>query len=689
MKLNTLLFIGTAAILVAGGGGYWYFTRDTSEVKWRTAKVEMGNLQKRVSATGILSAIQQVDVGTQVSGMVMTIGADFNSIVKKDQVIATIDPTVPQQTVNQREIDVERNKTNLEEAERQLKRYQNLAEKMLCSVSDLEGREVSFRTAKLSYENSLIQLDQARTNLGYCTIKSPVDGIVVTRKADVGQTVTASMTTPNLFVIAEDLSKMKLEITMDEMDIAEVEVGQIANFSVEAFRETQFQGEVAQVRLEPVTSQNVVNYKVIVEVNNKTKQQIENENQMRRNMMSSFGGGRGPGGQGADGQARPQGAQGGPDGQSARPQQGRGGSDGQAARPQGSQGGTRPERGSDGQARPQGASPQGTPNAERQDRQDRPDGQARQPREGRGGQGQQPDGAPIRQGGDRQGGDRQGGDRQGGDRQGGGRMGGFGGFGPGGQPDWDRMWEDNKTRIAEREPGITKEAWIKRMKDMQTQMASGQQMRFGSPDGPKPDGAAQQPQPAAQTRASGATQQKSSIIKAGGQFYQGDYVLRPGMTAMVTIVVKQARGVLSVPNTALRFDASKYTKEAQAQAQAQQKALQAQAQGGLLGGGGMMMFGPMQTQDRRARLADRGFATERMGRIFVLDEKGEPKAITVRPGLDSGTKTEISGEGIVEGMEVLIGVDETKKNGAAQAPMNAFGGASQMGGAAGGGGGRR
>ncbi|MDR2560586.1 MAG: efflux RND transporter periplasmic adaptor subunit [Holophagales bacterium] len=675
MKLNTLLFIGTAAILVVGGGGYWYFTRDTSEIKWRTAKVELGNLQKRVSATGTLSAIQQVDVGTQVSGMVMTLGADFNSIVKKDQVIATIDPTIPQQTVNQREIEVERLRINFEEAGKQLERYQNLAEKKLVSVSDLEGREVSYRTAKLQWENSLIQLDQARTNLGYCTIKSPVDGIVVSRKADVGQTVTASMTTPSLFIIAEDLSKMKLEITMDEMDIAEVEVGQIANFSVEAFRETQFQGEVAQVRLEPVTSQNVVNYKVVVEVSNKTKQQIEGENEMRRSMMSAFGGGRGPGGQSAEGQGQSaQGAEG-----QARPQQGRGGPDGQAARP---------ERGNNGQARSsrgqQGSEPpQGSPNAERPNRQDRPDGQAREGRERREGReargDQQPDGVPTRQGGDRQG-----------NQGGGGRMmGGQGAFGPGGQPDWDRMWENAKDRILEREPGITKEAWIQRIKDMRAQMESGQQpMRFGPPDGSRAEGAAQQQaQPTTQARANSSTQ-RSSIIKAGGQFYQGDYVLRPGMTAMVTIVVKQARGVLSVPNTALRFNAAQYTKEAQAAALAQQKAQQAQ-QGGLLGGGGVMMFGPPQTQDRRARLADRGFATERTGRVWVLDEKGEPKALTVRPGLDSGNRTEITGEGIAEGMEVLIGVDETKKNGAVQAgAMTTLGGGNQMGGA-GGGGGRR
>ena len=230
----------------------------------------------------------------------------------------------------------------------------------------------------------------------------------------------------------------------------------------------------------------------------------------------------------------------------------------------------------------------------------------------------------------------------------------------------------------ERDPGTTKEAWIARMKEMRAQMESGQQpMRAGSSDGPRTDGAAQA-QPA-QTRANNTAQ--SRIIKAGGQFYQGDYVLRPGMTAMVTIVVKQARGVLSVPNTALRFNASQYTKEAQA-AQAQQRSQQTQQQG-LMGGAPMMMFGPMQTQDRRARLADRGFATERMGRVWVLDEKGEPKAITVRPGLDGGNRTEITGEGISEGMEVLIGVDDAKKNAGAQAVASPLAGGNQMGGGGG------
>jgi len=256
-------------------------------------------------------------------------------------------------------------------------------------------------------------------------------------------------------------------------------------------------------------------------------------------------------------------------------------------------------------------------------------------------------------------------------------MGGPGAFGPDGQPDFDAMWERSKERILEREPGITKEAWVARIKENMAQRGGGQSMRTGSTDGPRTESAAQQPQPA-QTKANSTTQ-KSSIIKAGGEFYQGDYVLRPGMTAMVTIIVKQVRGVLSVPNTALRFTASQYTKEAQA-AQAQQRAQQTQQQG-LLGGGAIMMFGPMQAQDRRARLADRGFATERTGRVWVLDEKGEPKAITVRPGLDNGTRTEITGEGISEGMEVLIGVDEIKKNASnAQAPTSLLGGGNQMGG---------
>jgi hypothetical protein len=253
-------------------------------------------------------------------------------------------------------------------------------------------------------------------------------------------------------------------------------------------------------------------------------------------------------------------------------------------------------------------------------------------------------------------------------------------FGPDGQPDFEAMWERSKQVLLEREPGLTKEAWIQRMREMREERMGGQPsgapaVRADSPDGTRAEGATQQPAPA-QTRKSAPS--TSGIIKAGGEFYQGDYVLRPGMTAMVTIVVKQARGVLSVPNTALRFVASQYTKEAQA-VQAQQRAQQTQ-QGGLMGGGPIMMFGPPQTQDRRARLADRGFATERTGRVWVLDEKGEPKAITVRPGLDSGNRTEITGEGISEGIEVLIGVDDAKKNASAPTVANPLAGGNQMGG---------
>jgi HlyD family secretion protein len=271
MKLNSWFVLGVAAIIVVGGGSYLFFRNNNEVIKWRTAKIDRNTIRQRVSATGTLSAVTQVDVGTQVSGMVTSLNADFNSIVTRDQVIATIDTTIPSQQVRTEEINLDRAKTNLDDAERQYKRYQELAKEKLVSTADMESREVAYRTSKAQYDSAIISLEKAKSNLDYCTIKAPVDGVVVSRKADVGQTVTASMTTPSLFIIAQDLSKMKLEVTIDEADISQVALGQRASFTVDSIQGQQFMGIVSQVRLEPINNQNVVSYKVVVEVENQTK----------------------------------------------------------------------------------------------------------------------------------------------------------------------------------------------------------------------------------------------------------------------------------------------------------------------------------------------------------------------------------------------------------------------------------
>jgi hypothetical protein len=247
-----------------------------------------------------------------------------------------------------------------------------------------------------------------------------------------------------------------------------------------------------------------------------------------------------------------------------------------------------------------------------------------------------------------------------------------------GTPDYDATWENMKERLLQDRPDLTKEAFIKESIERFTRMQQGDGPRMMGPGGQggpgqggpgqrMPGGALgqQQPQPVS------GTAPASKIIKAGGQFYQDEYVLRPGMTAMVTIVTKQATNVLYVPSIALRFDASQYVKSDAPEGQAGQQRQQQQQ------GPGAFMMRNMQ-QERRARMQDRGFASTsaRDNRIWVMDENGKPKRIPVTVGLSNSASVEISGEGITEGMEILIGVDEAKgkSNTAAASPFGGMGG---------------
>ena len=267
--MNRKMLWGLSALgVVVVGGGLYAALRPAEQVKWRTAKVERGNVVQRISATGTLSALVQVPVGTQVSGTISALYADYNSLVKKGQVIAQIDSTVWETQLKDAQASLERAKANLEDAQRQYQRTKRLAAEKLVSDQDLDIKETSLKTTQASFQTAQAALDRAKANLGYCTITAPVDGVVVGRSVDVGQTVTTSFNTPNLFTIAQDLSKMKLEVSIDEADIGQVKVGQPAFFTVDSYPDKQFRGTVAQVRLEPITQQNVVTYKVVMEVQN-------------------------------------------------------------------------------------------------------------------------------------------------------------------------------------------------------------------------------------------------------------------------------------------------------------------------------------------------------------------------------------------------------------------------------------
>ncbi len=270
MKRNLWIGLGSVGLLVAGGAAY-FATRPAEEVKWRQAKVEKGNITQRINATGTINALISVPVGTQVSGVVTGLYADYNSLVKKGQVIARIDPTVWETQLKDAEASVQRAQATYDNAKAEFERTKRLAAQNLVSAQDLDAKETAMKTTHGSLESAKASVGRAKINLGYCTITAPVDGVVVSRLVDMGQTVAASFSTPNLFTIAQDLSRMKVEASIDEADIGLVKVGQRAFFTVDSFPDKQFRGSVSEVRLEPVINQNVVTYKVVMEITNESR----------------------------------------------------------------------------------------------------------------------------------------------------------------------------------------------------------------------------------------------------------------------------------------------------------------------------------------------------------------------------------------------------------------------------------
>jgi HlyD family secretion protein len=259
---------GAAAAALIAGGAFWLKGRGAPEVKWRTAPVERGPLQVSVTATGTLQAVVTVQVGTQVSGTVSAIYADFNSQVKKGQVIARIDTTLLRATLADAQSNLEKAAAQARQAEDTRKRTQALFERDLVSQSEIDQATADARVAEANLASAKAQVDRARINLRYATIVSPIDGTVLSRAVDVGQTVAASFNTPTLFTIANDLRQMQVQASVDEADIGKVRVGQRATFTVDAYPDTTFAGEVSQIRLNPVINQNVVSYDVLISVPN-------------------------------------------------------------------------------------------------------------------------------------------------------------------------------------------------------------------------------------------------------------------------------------------------------------------------------------------------------------------------------------------------------------------------------------
>lgn len=269
--MKTLKKIGIAIVVIAVLAVVAFLILRKSEkpqMKYKTAEIHRGSIVNTVTATGTIEPIVQVEVGTQVSGIINHIYVDYNSVVKKGEVIAELDKTTLEADLASSSATLQSNKTEYEYQEKNFLRIKGLHEKKMVSDTDYETAEYQYNKAKSSYEKSQSDITKARQNLEYATIYSPIDGVVIDRAVEEGQTVAASFNTPTLFTIANDLRQMRVIADVDEADIGGVVEGQQATFTVDAFPEDVFKGSVTQVRLQPTTESNVVTYEVVVDAPN-------------------------------------------------------------------------------------------------------------------------------------------------------------------------------------------------------------------------------------------------------------------------------------------------------------------------------------------------------------------------------------------------------------------------------------
>ncbi|MEO8215897.1 MAG: efflux RND transporter periplasmic adaptor subunit [Acidobacteriota bacterium] len=268
MKNKSLIAAITLVLITVAVTLFYRVAQARETPAFRFVTVEKGDLQSTVSATGALNAVTSVSVGTQVSGQVSELLVDFNDHVKKGQLLARIDPTLAQQAVVDAQANVERNQAQLLQAQRDYARNRTLTDDGLVARSEYEVSQASLGVAAANVKSAKVALDRARQNLTYTNITAPIDGVVVERNVALGQTVAASLSAPQLFLIANDLSHMQILAQVDESDIASIREGQPVAFTVQALPGQTFKGEVKQVRLQSVTVENVVSYTVVAQVDN-------------------------------------------------------------------------------------------------------------------------------------------------------------------------------------------------------------------------------------------------------------------------------------------------------------------------------------------------------------------------------------------------------------------------------------
>lgn len=263
---NIVTVLMIIAIIVLA---YLFFGREKpSVIELQTQRIERGNVTTEVTATGSVQPVDEVEVGTQVSGLVSKIYVDFNSYVKKGDLLAELDKSNLQENVINALAAYNSASNELNYYQQNFNRQEKMYQAQVISLSEYEQALYQLNNAKEIVTQRKTALAQARTNLGYANIYAPIDGIVLSREVEEGQTVTASMSTPTLFTIAKDIRKMQVEADVDEADIGQVSVGQRVSFTVDAFPGETFLGKVSQVRLSPTTSSNVVTYTVIINAEN-------------------------------------------------------------------------------------------------------------------------------------------------------------------------------------------------------------------------------------------------------------------------------------------------------------------------------------------------------------------------------------------------------------------------------------
>lgn len=260
----------TLAVLAVAAGGYCLFggKGKKAEISYETAKVERATLSSSVTATGTIEPVTEVEVGTQVSGIISHIYVDYNTEVKRGQVIAELDRTNLLSELNSAQSNLSAARSDLDYQRVNYNRYKALHDKGLVSDNEFETARLAYDQAKSTYDARTEAVKKAQTNLGYATITSPIDGVILSKSVEEGQTVAASFSTPTLFTIAQDLTDMRVIANVDEADIGGVREGQRTTFIVDAFPDDVFEGTVTQVRQEATTENNVVTYEVVISARN-------------------------------------------------------------------------------------------------------------------------------------------------------------------------------------------------------------------------------------------------------------------------------------------------------------------------------------------------------------------------------------------------------------------------------------